>query len=525
MMGKTKKQINFSDYWIENKIKKNSYWYKLRQWALNYLDENIFQDLFSYYGRESVSPVYTFMAILIQLEKGYSDREFEEASIFDDRIKYALTAPRDFDGIDAVTLCDHRSRFFKSEIGRKIFLSVLEKAKEAGMFDKNNLHIVDSFMVWGQAAKQDTYTMIFQCIKMTLKICGFHELKTEAEKNLIRKDYDIDRKKPIIKWEDKKEKAILIDELVRDAYTLIDFVKNKVDKKYEDLIDIVELLEKVSNQDVYLDKDGRYKITEGVAKDRTISINDPEMRHGHKTTSKIQDGYKTEILTGGEKGELVIGLETVPANVVDGTKLSDLLDKAKEDGYNIDKIYGDSAYSGFEEIEKRKGETEFVVKFPNPSNKKGKYTKDDFNINLEEGKVTCPNNATVEFDKEKEIGEKGLTIDFKKACENCPLKDKCTDSKKGRKITINKNEKKYKEARKKQNTEEYKKDYAKRSNVERNIYQVTSHGGRQSRYVGIKKTAWQVIMACINNNIKKFMSYIYKNDDKKAKGGVCPNVS
>ena len=143
MMGKTKKQINFSDYWIENKIKKNSYWYKLRQWALNYIDENIFQDLFSYYGRESVSPVYTFMAILIQLEKGYSDREFEEASIFDDRIKYALTAPRDFDGIDAVTLCDHRSRFFKSEIGRKIFLSVLEKAKEPGMFDENNLHILD----------------------------------------------------------------------------------------------------------------------------------------------------------------------------------------------------------------------------------------------------------------------------------------------------------------------------------------------------------------------------------------------
>jgi hypothetical protein len=43
--------------------------------------------------------------------KGYSDKEFEEESTFDDRIKYAITAPRDFEGIDAVTLHDHRARF------------------------------------------------------------------------------------------------------------------------------------------------------------------------------------------------------------------------------------------------------------------------------------------------------------------------------------------------------------------------------------------------------------------------------
>ena len=126
----------------------------------------MFQELFSYYGRPSVSPVYTFTAILIQLEKGYSDREFEGESTFDDRVKFALTATRDFEGIDAVTLCDHRARFFKSEVGKKIFMQVLEKARAEGMFTEENLHVIDSFMVWGSAAKQDTYTMVYQGIKM-----------------------------------------------------------------------------------------------------------------------------------------------------------------------------------------------------------------------------------------------------------------------------------------------------------------------------------------------------------------------
>ncbi|NSW90298.1 MAG: transposase [Firmicutes bacterium] len=130
MMGRVEKQITFSDYWLEGKIPENSYWHKMRKWVLENLDEKIFQPLFSYYGRPSVSPVYTFAGMLVQLEKGYSDREFEGESRFDERVKYAITAPRDFDGIDANTLSEHRKRYFNSEIGRKIFIQRNDYDKE-----------------------------------------------------------------------------------------------------------------------------------------------------------------------------------------------------------------------------------------------------------------------------------------------------------------------------------------------------------------------------------------------------------
>jgi hypothetical protein len=48
---------------------------------------------FHNYGSPSISPVYTFAAMLIQIEKDYSERELEGETIFDNIVKFALTAP------------------------------------------------------------------------------------------------------------------------------------------------------------------------------------------------------------------------------------------------------------------------------------------------------------------------------------------------------------------------------------------------------------------------------------------------
>lgn len=527
MIGKSNRQTSFSDYWIENKIPKNSYWYKIHDWVLNNLNDDMFQELYSYYGRPSVSPVYTFAATLIQLEKGYSDVEMEGESTFDDRVKFALTAPRDFDGIDAVTLCDHRSRLLKSEIGRKIFLQILEKAKSEGMFEEDNLHVIDSFMVWGMAARQDTYTMIYQGIKMILKLCSFYNLAEEAYKVLKREDYDMQRRKPRINWEDNKEKLKLVNQLTIDALELVKFVKDNAKKENDDLLETADMLEKIVKQDIYLDRDGTYKIIDGTAKDRIISTIDPEMRHGHKTSSKIQDGYKAEIITGGDNGELVIALDTMPANTADGTKMGELLDKADEDGFHVDKLYGDTAYTDWDEMKMREGETEFCVKVRSAVNKNGMFTKDEFDINLEEGKITCPSGNVAVFEPDREIKDSGLPVNFNgKICKDCPQRDKCTKSKTGRTVTINKNEKDILNAKIEQRTDKFKADYSKRANGERTISELTKHGGRQGRYVGLHKTNWQILIAAINNNIKKLMSFINNAEEQKKsqiEGILCPN--
>jgi hypothetical protein len=232
------------------------------------------------------------------------------------------------------------------------------------------------------------------------------------------------------------------------------------------------------------------------------------------------------IITGGEKASIVIGIEVDGANVADGEHMSDLIDECKENGNEIDKLYGDSAYCDWEEIEKREKEgIEFCVKVPQVSNSSGGYTKEEFHVDVNNGKITCPNGCIKEFDSEKVKQRKGATVKFDAAtCNQCPHKEQCTKSQNGRTMRINPYEDRIQEQREYQKTEAYKSDYSKRANGERTIAQLTRGGGRESRYIGKKKTKWQLIMASINNNLKVVMGFIATKLQDTAMGEVCPKV-
>lgn len=513
VMSKRNKQLSFSDHWLEGRIPEDDFHHQLRMWASNNLDEDDFKPLFSEYGRSSVPPIHTFLGMLVQLENGLSDREFEMESEFNDRVKYAILANRDFEGIDAVTLCDHRKRFFESDIGLKILAKTIQSAKEEGLFSGESLNVIDSFMVWGAAAKQDTYTLIYQGIKMVLRFVKFYELKDEAKAVLKRKDYEKELTKPDIEWEKEKEKKKLLENLVKDALNLVEFIRGHYSEKSqlpEDLASVCDLLEKVATQDVNIDDDGNVEMMQGTAKDRIISVNDPEMRHGRKTTSQKNDGYKAEIITGGINARIVTAIDVEPANTPDGKLLNKLLQQSKENGHEIDNLTGDNAYTDWEEIEEQQEENniDFCVKVKDAVNPHNEFTKDDFDIFPQKGIVICPKGEKEEFDEKKIENREKTIVQFpRKVCNNCGLKEKCTSSNRGRSISINAYEDMIQKQKEYQKTEEFKEEYSKRAHGERTISFLTNCGGRIGRYFGKAKNRWQLIMAAINNNIKGIMNY------------------
>jgi hypothetical protein len=70
----------------------------------------------------------------------------------------------------------------------------------------------------------------------------------------------------------------------------------------------------VQGQDTVVGADGVVRIRQGVAKDRRISIADPQMRHGRKTRSQRIDGDKRHVL-GDLDTELVCAVGVTPANL------------------------------------------------------------------------------------------------------------------------------------------------------------------------------------------------------------------
>ena len=67
-------------------------------------------------------------------------------------------------------------------------------------------------------------------------------------------------------------------------------------------------------------------------------------------------------------------------NVADGEHMSDLIDECKENGNEIDKLYGDSACVGRNWEEK--GRYRVLCKVPQVSNSSGGYTKKSFMLML-----------------------------------------------------------------------------------------------------------------------------------------------
>ena len=99
--------------------------------------------------------------------------------------------------------------------------------------------------------------------------------------------------KPDIAWNDATARQQALNTLVtqaKEALTRTAAVRLTAEQE-----EARQLLRTVVGQDVEPDEDGGVRIRQGVAKDRVCSVTDPEMRHGHKTSSGRFDGHKVEI--------------------------------------------------------------------------------------------------------------------------------------------------------------------------------------------------------------------------------------
>ena len=76
----------------------------------------------------------------------------------------------------------------------------------------------------------------------------------------------------------------------------------------------LEIARQVEEQDVQVDEKGKASLIKGVAKDRRISVEDGQMRHGRKSRSVRVDGYKRHVLHDLDTG-LIRAVGVTPANV------------------------------------------------------------------------------------------------------------------------------------------------------------------------------------------------------------------
>jgi hypothetical protein len=483
--------------------------------------DGMFADLFTDVGRRSVPPMIVAVVMVLQRIEGCSDREAVDRFTFDARWKYAAGGLSfDYPGFAHTVLVDMRARLARSDGPDRIFQVTLEAAKQAGLVGRKR--VLDSTPLYDAVATMDTVTLVRSAIRSLIKVAD-GDLAAELRAVLAREDDYAAAGKPACDYDDEAARVELVDALARDAHAVLSVLDGRdLSRRVNQA---AALLASVVGQDLDTDETGVFRIAQRVAKDRVVSTVDPEARHGRKSSAKGFDGYKGHVAIDPDS-ELITATAVTAGNIGDAAAAADLLtadlpsaaqtptqdvaedaaedtaiaDASTADGDDPLAVYGDSAYGTGELLEKLQAAgAESRCKVQPPTAAGGRFTKDDFAIDLIKREVICPAGQTAPLQRAKP----GSMAYFGAACASCPLAAQCTNAKGGRTVYVGPYEEQLARARARQHDPDWKADYrATRPKVERKIGHLTRrrHGGRRARVRGQTKIAadFALLAAAVN---------------------------
>ena len=481
-----------------------------------------YADLFAAFGRPSLPATRMAAVLALQSLHDYSDREAAEAVRFDVRWKVACGLAIDDQGFDPSSLVYWRGRIARSERPHRVNEAIRLIVEQTGVLKGRRRRAVDSTILADAVATQDTITQLVSAIRRVAR-----EVPGAAEQIAAvctGHDYAVPGK-PKIDWDDPAAKDALVSALVSDANAVVAaFGDAKLD---EAAASAVALLALVAGQDVEPaegsdGRDGRWRIARKVAGDRVISTVDPDARHTRKSPEARRDGYRahlaadpeTGIITdekltrasGTENSDPAVAEEFLAAGAGQGEAGPAVAEQPPAAGEDDDSgagqhgdngtegeplaWYGDSAY-GTGDLRGAIGDAGHaaVIK-PKPLQAPvaGGFTVDDFTVDEQAGTVTCPAGNTVTLSRTR-------IATFGVACRDCPLRERCTTCKTGRKLVLHARDDLLRAARADWAADPgLREDYmAQRPNVERAVAQVATCRGRRVklRYRGVARNhAW-----------------------------------
>jgi hypothetical protein len=191
------------------------------------------------------------------------------------------------------------------------------------------------------------------------------------------------------------------------------------------LVVAVQTVQALRAQDLEPDPAGGTRIRQGGAKDRQISITDPEMRHGRKSSATRVDGYKRHVAHDLDE-QLLLAAEGLPANTPDTAGLEPLLIAVELQHRPVTSLPIDRGDLGDDLIPTCEAAGAAILCRPWPAPARaGQFSKRDFPLDLAAGLATGPAGQATPITL-------GKTVCFPTAtCEACALRAPCTSRKTG----------------------------------------------------------------------------------------------
>jgi hypothetical protein len=318
---------------------------------------------------------------------------------------------------------------------------------------------LDSSPLWGAGRVEDTYNLIGHALKKVIRVVAVQQGRDVAEVGQeagatmvcgtsLKAALDRD-------WDQVSQREEALDLVVHVLRAVETWVQALPQEEMELAQPSLKIAQHIQAQDVAFDEYGKASLIKGVAKDRRISIEDTEMRHGRKSRSVRVDGYKRHVLHDLDSG-LIRAVGITPANVPEASVTKEISADLKQQGVKIKELHIDRGYLSSHLVQERGEELEIYCKaWPVP----------------------------------------------KDVCEQCPLKAQCTPSSRGRSVSIHPDEALLIELRERQRTPEGRAKLRERVAVEHTLAHVDRWQGRHARYRGARKNLFDLRRYAVVHNL------------------------
>lgn len=393
---------------------------------------------------------------------------------------------------------------------------VVRLCTEHGVVGKDPLWAADSTPMWCYGAVLDTVRLLGDGLRQLGQSwaqgtrCSLEEVAEQWKLSLLLAKST--KGWLGVDWRDRDARADAVDQLAGHVLRIVTWVRKRLPevrpglrkrllRQCRDLVRIVR-------DNLEADDQGRLVVAQRVARDRLISLTDPQARHGRKSAKRLFNGFKFHVV-----GDLVSGLiasvTVTVGNQHDAVPAHRLVRRAKDLFDEIRQVLADTAYGGARtrhEIKQTLDVDLLTPPQPETLSRSGKLNKSDFTIDFESATVTCPGgNSSSELkvvhDTEHDLPTRRYRWD-KQDCDACPLRDACLDKdRRTRTFTLHPFEQELRAQREAWQQPEVRALYRRRGEFERLINTVARHGGRQARTWGLTAANAQAHAIVTTNNL------------------------
>ncbi len=452
-------------------------------------------------GQPPVPPAQLALATILQAYTGVSDDEVIEATVMDRRWQLVLDCMgAEEPPFSKGTVVGFRKRLIEKNLDRRLIERTVELAARTGGFGARALRAaLDSSPLWGAGRVEDTLNLMGHALRKALGVIAVLQGRGQAAGTAIvaaqagvpqlaasslKAALDAD-------WDDLAAR----DHAVAEVLGLLDRVDAFVSGQAGDdaAAAVVAIARQVRDQDIDLTGPAP-ALRRGVAKDRRISVEDAEMRHGRKSRSVLFDGYKRHVIRDLDTG-LVPAVGITPANAPEASVAGDVVADLEAAGWHLSELHIDRAYLSSALVRDRGPDLAIFCKAWRVRNASGRFAKDQFTLDFAAGQLTCPAGVSMPF-------EPGRTVRFPAGtCAACPLQARCTASSNGRSVSIHPDEALLAELRRRQQTPDGRAKLRERVAVEHALAHVGHWQGRRARYRGTRKNLFDLRRVAVVHNL------------------------